>query len=404
MTPAAHRIGQPTPLIFHLSAALVGYAQGILAAPAAADPEFPWHKDLSPFEGPAPQSLDVTLEAVRRLRVMVEGIHLWQAHPYRRALSDPPTVWQLGATRVLDYGQTPEATNPQGPIVLVVPSLINRAYILDLMEGNSFLRALAAAGLRPLLLDWGSPGPLEADFDLDDYVAQPLMGALAIAHGLGGKPPALLGYCMGGTLSAGHVLTRGGVRALVTIGAPWDFAAAGGAAKSIRTGAVSHGMPMIRQTLRSLSAGFGTVPVSLFQHLFAMVDPIQAARKFQRFAALPQDGKVARLFVALEDWLADGVPMAGPAAETLLIDWHLGNAPAAGAWPAAARRTPEIPALVVCGARDSIAQPAMAHPLADAFPGASRIAPQLGHVGMITGSAAPDHVWRPVVEFLNANA
>ncbi len=404
MRVAPHRRGQPTPLIFHLSAALVGYTQGILAAPNAADPSFPWHPDLPPFAGPAPTPLDVTVEAARRLNAMIDGIARWQTHPYRRDLAEPPVVWQMGAARVLDYGQAPEATDPQGPVVLVAPSLINRAYVLDLMAENSFLRALAAAGLRPLLLDWGAPGPMEAKFDLSDYTAQTLMGALAVAHGLGGKPPALLGYCMGGTLCVGHVLTRGGARALVTIGAPWDFGAIGGMAHHIRDGAYRYGIPQIRQSLRGLAAAFGTIPISLFQHLFALVDPIQAARKFRHFHTLPDDAPQTRLFVALEDWLADGVPMAGPAAETLLIDWHLENTPATGAWPSAPRNAPPIPSLLICGARDSIAQPPMATALKQALPHADLLSPPLGHVGMITGSAAPVHVWEPVVEFLRAHA
>ena len=43
-------------------------------------------------------------------------------------------------SRLLDFGMCPEATNPNGPPVLVVPSLINRAYILDLNENCSLLR------------------------------------------------------------------------------------------------------------------------------------------------------------------------------------------------------------------------------------------------------------------------
>ena len=50
--------------------------------------------------------------------------------------------------------------------MLVVPSLINRPYILDLAPGRSLLRWLAAQGLRPLLMDWGTPGAAEAGFDL----------------------------------------------------------------------------------------------------------------------------------------------------------------------------------------------------------------------------------------------
>ena len=55
--------------------------------------------------------------------------------------------------------------------MLVVPSLINRAYILVLAPGRSALRWLAAQGLRPILMDWGAPGPAEARFGLETYGA-----------------------------------------------------------------------------------------------------------------------------------------------------------------------------------------------------------------------------------------
>src|SRR5580693_8945388 len=45
--------------------------------------------------------------------------------------------------------------------VLVVPSLINRWEVLDLTAEKSLLRAMAAAGLRPYLVDWGTPNDEE---------------------------------------------------------------------------------------------------------------------------------------------------------------------------------------------------------------------------------------------------
>ena len=83
--------------------------------------------------------------------------------------------------------------------------------------------------------------------------------------------------------------------------------------------------------LDAQAAAFGMVPVSLFQFLFALINPIQAALKFQKLARLDPDGPAARLFVALEDWLADGVPMPVGAAKDLLLGWQIRNAPATGA-------------------------------------------------------------------------
>ena len=65
------------------------------------------------------------------------------------------------------------------------------------------LRWLAGQGLRPLLLDWGTPGPAEAAFDLGRYGAERLVPALAEARRLAGRPVPVIGYCMGGTLAVG---------------------------------------------------------------------------------------------------------------------------------------------------------------------------------------------------------
>ena len=51
------------------------------------------------------------------------------------------------------------------------------------------------------------------------------------------------------------------------------------------------------------------LPVELLQSLFFMLDPFLAQRKFVRFAALDPTGAEARSFVALEDWINDGVPL-----------------------------------------------------------------------------------------------
>ena len=64
-------------------------------------------------------------------------------------------LWQEGTTRLLDYA-------PAGGMpVLAVPSLVNRAYILDLAPDNSLMRYLAGLGLRPFLVDWDAPGEVE---------------------------------------------------------------------------------------------------------------------------------------------------------------------------------------------------------------------------------------------------
>jgi polyhydroxyalkanoate synthase len=410
MQPAPHRIGEPAPLVFHLGVALAAYGHALFAAPRADSRDFPWTAGLG-VEREALAGLDqlaVAREIAARLNATVAGLEGWQRHPYRRDLAPPPAVWQEGCSRLLDYGAAPEASDPAGPPVLVVPSLINRSCILDLLPGRSLMRWLAAEGLRPLLMDWGVPGPAEADFDLDAYGASRLLPALAAARRLAGRPVPVLGYCMGGTLAVGLAArAREDVAALVTIGAPWDFASTRGLAGGIRAMIRAEGTLRAERLLEGLGAAFGLVPVTLFQTLFALINPMQAALKFQKLARLDPEGPAARLFVALEDWLTDGVPMPAPAARDLLIGWQIRNETAAGAWRFLGApvdpRDIAAPALVLSGGSDSIAPPPLTLPLGRLLPAARTVAPATGHVGMIIGSGARSQVWRPIAEFLAAH-
>src|SRR5206468_12057849 len=106
----------------------------------------------------------IAREGQRRYGLFLDGVLAYRRHPYRRYLADPPELWREGSTRLLDY-------RPEGGIpVLVVPSLVNRSYVLDLTPERSLLRAWATNGLRPLLVDWGRPGLEERGFDLTGYV------------------------------------------------------------------------------------------------------------------------------------------------------------------------------------------------------------------------------------------
>ena len=397
-----HRIGHPSPLLFHLGAALTGYQAAVAAAPKCCDPEFPWHPDVVRPDPPAPDHLAVAHLAFSRLRATEEGIAAWQSHPYCRQQPDVPVIWSSGSSRLLDYAPD----NISAPVVLVVPSLINRAYILDLDQDCSFLRYLAASGLRPILMDWGPPGFDEAQFDLDAYVTARLFPAAAFLYGQSGRPPSLLGYCMGGALATA-LAARMQVGALITIGAPWSFSTGTGIAGEILKLIRQAGPSTMQANLTAMCEAFGLVPDWVIQQLFALVKPFDAARKFQKFRRMDPDSPEARRFVVLEDWLADSISMAGPAARDLLIDWHLLDRLAGGQWSVMGRvvRACDVaaPALVISGRRDTIAPPASSAPLAAALPKAKLLQPDLGHVGMIVGRQAETKVWSEVVAFLNAD-
>lgn len=412
---APHRRGRPSPLLYHLGVAAASAAQGAALAPLAGDPRFPWTDlhaergtELGAQLGPDP-SWRVAREALRHITQMTQGVDAWQRHPWRRETKDPPILWRRGTARILDYGATAEAGRAGRP-VLVVPSLVNRAYVLDLHPRRSMLRFLAAQGLRPLLLDWGVPGLDERDFSLSDYVRLRLAPALEAARMLSpdGAAPAALGYCMGGSLAAAIAAAgRDRISRLALIGAPWDFSCLQGVGKAMVTLARADDRTTMGARLDAIGAQFGTLPVDALQLVFAALDPTLAFRKFRAFAALPQDGPRAEMFAATEDWLNDGVTLTIPAARELLFDWYLDNAMGRGRWApegiAARPRAIAAPVLAFCSRNDRIAPGPCAEALPAAIPHARILRPTTGHVGMIIGGSAEREVWRPLAAFLSAD-
>ena len=194
-------------------------------------------------------------------------------HPHRRALEEPPALWREGASRLLDYGG-------RGRPVLFVPSLVNRAHVLDLDEGASLLRFLRANGVRPLLLDWGWPAEAERRFTLTDHIAGRMERALQAAP----RNLILAGYCMGGLLALAAGLRQPErVRALALLATPWDFHADPQAA----------GLARLLPGLEPVMEPLGALPVDALQGLFAMLDPYSVGEKFRAFARL--DRLVAHL-------------------------------------------------------------------------------------------------------------
>lgn len=410
MSAPPDRRGAPWPLILHLASAAALLEQGARLAPLADDPTFPWRGELDEAardvsravaEADAKRmAIAIRRDAARRLSEMCDGLRRYQNSEARRDLPEPPTIWRRGAARLLDYG--PEGGAP----VFVSPSLINRPHILDLDRGASLLRHLSESGLRPLMLDWGDPGPEERRFNLDDYVGHRLLPAFAHARDVAGAPVAVLGYCLGGALAtAAALLAPSDVSRLALIGAPWDFRAMGPMRGALASLGVSSDRRSLGALVDSLSATYGAIPMPMIQAVFAQLDPGLALRKFRRFARLAEGSEAARRFVLLEDWLNDGPPLAAPAARQALIEWHLDNAPLHGRWRIGGEAMrPEhirIPTLVAAARNDRITPRAAAAPMAEKIPNAMLIQPNSGHVGMIAGRDAMNQLWRPLAAFLS---
>ena len=407
--PPAGRLG-PRPLALHLMiqgltwmssrAALPSWRSGSLAwNPSLADEAKALAAEIRNVD-PAAFETAVDAEAGKRMLALAQGVEAYRQHPARRTLDDPPTIWSQGSTRVLDYGVTASRGANNVPL-LVVPSLINRAYILDLAPERSLMRHLAASGVQPYLVDWGAPEGDERGFDLSDYVGRRLVEILDAVVKIADGPVHVLGYCMGGPFVVALAQHRPqSVASLVLLAAPWDFSAYDPSKARL--------IQACTTTIDRVIQMFGVLPVDMLQAMFASLDPYMTPRKFRRFAQLDTTSANARMFVALEDWLNDGVALSGPVAREAVVGWFVDNTPGRNTWRILDRPVVpaevNAPALVYIPEQDYIVPPGSALALARALPRAETRMIAAGHIGMVAGSQARALLYEPLAAWLHERA
>lgn len=108
-------------------------------------------------------------------------------------------MWSAGRARLLHYPRDAAATARTA--ILLVCSLINRPYVLDLLPERSVVRRLRDSGHDVWLLDWGTPSADDAGRGLGSYALDLLPRAVAeVLRHAKAEQLHLLGYCTGGTL------------------------------------------------------------------------------------------------------------------------------------------------------------------------------------------------------------
>jgi polyhydroxyalkanoate synthase len=108
-------------------------------------------------------------------------------------------VYQNELMQLIQYQPTTQEVFRR-PLV-IIPPWINKFYILDLREKNSFIRWAVSQGHTVFVISWVNPDERLAHKDFADYMFQGLLAALdAIEQATGEREVNLIGYCLGGTL------------------------------------------------------------------------------------------------------------------------------------------------------------------------------------------------------------
>ena len=311
-------------------------------------------------------------------------------------------VWRKNKACLYRYvRQTPPTR--QTPVFLVLP-LINRAYILDLRPGNSFVEHLLQQGFDVFLLDWGTPGDEDRALDMETLLTRYLPRAVRRASAAAANVPlTVLGYCIGGTLAACYAALYPDspvqVRNLVLFTTPIDFSDAGKFGVLTRKGVfpieqLTSTLPLIPGQVPDLGAKLlNPLPSTMGTYV----------RLWDRLA--DGDFDVAG-WQAMYRWVNEGVPFPSAAYRQWISDFYQDNKLVRGQFRVDGRvvRLSNIrcPLLNVAASSDEIAPRATTRAITTLVRSsdAEEIVLNGGHVGIVVGRAARTGLWPRVTDWL----
>jgi len=201
--------------------------------------------------------------------------------------------------------------------ILIVGSLINRHYILDLLPETSIIKHFQQLGFDVYATDWRMPTIKDEDMPLASYAHDYLENAVdKVEEVTGSRNVTLFGYCWGGILSLiFSAIHPKDVKNLILHATPADF-----------------GKPptVLESWLKDLDVKkfvdtFGNVPSSFLNIAFILRNPLEAALKYQFYFSQPRSIKEITQFFAVESWLYDSVPIIGKTFEKIIEDIYKNN-------------------------------------------------------------------------------
>jgi len=298
-----------------------------------------------------------------------------------------------GGARLYHFRGAARTSQP----LLLVPSLINRWYVLDLRPGASLVEALVGAGFDVWCLDWGIPEDEDRYLDWEAVLARLARATRRVRRESGAERIGLLGYCMGGTLAAIHTAQYPDeVAALITLAAPIDFQRGG----QLRC--------MVEPSWFDADAiaDAGNVSPVQMQSGFVALRPTLELGKLASLPELATDASARSAFLALDAWASDNIPFPAAAYRRYISDLYQGNELVLGAHRVRGREVAlgaiTCPTLVITASRDQICPPPAALALLEHVGAADRSSLDVagGHVGAVVGSRASREMYPALTKWL----
>jgi polyhydroxyalkanoate synthase len=308
-------------------------------------------------------------------------------------------VYESGTHRLLRYRR--ETPSGWAEPVLFCYALINRPYILDLQPDKSVVRLYLDRGFDVYIIDWGVPRPEDRSLTVEHYVCRFLEDAVEfILRERRREDLHLLGYCMGGTMSALYAaLQPARVRSLTLLAAPIDF---GG-----RESLLNLWTDRARFDVDAFIEAHGNCPAWFLQACFQNMKPVQnlLQKNISMFENL-EDSRFLSNYFAMELWVNDNIPVAGETFRVFVKDLYQNNQLVRGEFHLGSCRVDlgriTCPLLLLMAKNDHLVAPSSTAGIRPHVRSKDvrSIEIEAGHVGLVVGGKAQRTLWPEATRWL----
>ena len=329
---------------------------------------------------------------------------LWQhAQRVKKGATPSEVVYEEDRLKLLHY-LSDEPAKYRTPLIFVF-ALVNRPYILDLKPGKSVVSHFIKEGFDTYLVDWGVPTDSDRHLTLDDYVNGYMLNVVEhVRQRSGCEQVNVLGYCMGGTMSAMFTsLYPKLVRNLILLAAGIDF--------SDKKGLLSLWTDAEYFDVDRFVDAFGNCPPHFLQGAFQLLKPIQNyMEKPIGFFERAEDEDYVDDFFAMETWLNDNIPVAGEVYREFVKYLYQQNRLVKGEMFVGRQlvnlKNITCPVLNLSATKDDLVPCGQSLPFNDLVGSADRRTMQFeaGHIGLAIGGRAQRDLWPQAGQWLAARS
>lgn len=325
------------------------------------------------------------------------------ARKARKGATEFDVVYESGAVKLRRYRGDARIRYAQP--LLSVFALVNRPYVLDLLPHKSVVRQFLNRGFDVYLVDWGEPTPADSDRTLHDYIEGHLHGVVHhLIAACDVDQVSLLGYCMGGTMSAMYTsLHQDLVRNFILMAAPIDW--------TDRSQLLSVWTDSKYFDVDNLVDTLGNIPPEFLGTSFKMLRPVENYfSKWIGFYERMTDEKFLEEFFAMETWSNDDIPIAGEVYRDFVKFGLQQNLLIQGRFPLG----PELINLrhITCPVLNLVADADHLVPCGQSLPFNQYISSKdyevlrvkAGHIGLAVGTRAHKELWPKACDWLAARS